>query len=211
MDYASESFLNSRISIKDRQLSTSLYRNPTETLMMLHFSSFHSNHIKEAIPYGQALCIDSICSDEKEHDGHLKALKDALIRTGYNAQLNHQFRHVTVKNRNDLLRRQTQDMTDRELFIFQYLPGAEKLYHVLHSLQCITNDNEHLTKIFPMSPLHAIKQLLNLKQTIVCSKLPSLQDNIDHNTIQPCHSNLCKTCQIFDMDTTIKRGNTTHH
>eukprot|EP00061_Rhincodon_typus_P006627 g27465.t1 len=36
-------------------------------------------------------------------------------------------------------------------------------------------------------------------------------DNIDRNTIQPCHSNLCQTRQIFDMDTTITCGNTTYH
>eukprot|EP00061_Rhincodon_typus_P011467 g36497.t1 len=35
------------------------------------------------------------------------------------------------------------------------------------------------------------------------SKLPSLQDNIDHNTTEPCHGNLYKTHQITDMDTTI--------
>eukprot|EP00061_Rhincodon_typus_P015946 g43901.t1 len=53
------------------------------------------------------------------------------------------------------------------------------------------------------SPLLAIKQLPNLQETIVSSKLASLQDNIGHNPIQSCHGNLCKTCQIFDMDTTI--------
>eukprot|EP00061_Rhincodon_typus_P006480 g27166.t1 len=51
----------------------------------------------------------------------------------------------------------------------------------------------------------------NLKQTIVRSKLPSLQDNIDHNTTQPFHGNLCKTCQIIDMNATITRGDTTQH
>eukprot|EP00061_Rhincodon_typus_P002745 g18350.t1 len=55
------------------------------------------------------------------------------------------------------------------------------------------------------------KQPPNHKQTIACSKLPSLQDNIDHNTIQPCHGNLCKTCQIIDMGTTITHGNTIYH
>eukprot|EP00061_Rhincodon_typus_P009721 g33430.t1 len=42
---------------------------------------------------------------------------------------------------------------------------------------------EHLTKIFPMPSLLDSKQPPNIKQTIVRSKLPSLQENIDHNTI----------------------------
>eukprot|EP00061_Rhincodon_typus_P005892 g25956.t1 len=94
-------------------------------------------------------------------------------------------------------------MTDGVPFVIQYFPGAEKLRHVLCSLQHIINDDEHLTKIFPTPPLLAFKQPPNLKQTIVCCKLPNLQDNINHYTTQPCHGNLCKTCQIIGMGTTI--------
>eukprot|EP00061_Rhincodon_typus_P006434 g27066.t1 len=130
--------------------------------------------------------------------------KDAFIRTGYDAQLNdRQFQRATEKNHNDLLKRQTRDTSDRVPFIIQYFLGVEKLHHVFRSLKHIIDDNEHLAKIFPMPLLVAIKQPPNLKQTIVCNKLPSLQDNNDHNTVQPCHGNLCKTCQIFDVDTTI--------
>eukprot|EP00061_Rhincodon_typus_P012443 g38184.t1 len=56
---------------------TSLYRKPTDNLTMLHFSIFHPKYVKEAIPYGQALHVHRICSDEEECDRHLKVLKDA--------------------------------------------------------------------------------------------------------------------------------------
>eukprot|EP00061_Rhincodon_typus_P011578 g36700.t1 len=105
---------------------------------MLQFSSFHLKHTEKAIPYRQALRIHRIYSNEGEHDRHLRVLKDALIRTGYDAQLIDQwFQCATAKNCNDLLRRQTQNMTDRVPFVIQYFPGAEKLHHVLHSLQHI--------------------------------------------------------------------------
>eukprot|EP00061_Rhincodon_typus_P017993 g46959.t1 len=128
---------------------------------------------------------------------------------GYDAQLiNRQFQHATAKN---FLRRQTLDKTDRVSFVIRYIPGAEKLCHVLRSLQHLIDDNEHLSKIFLMPLLLAFNQPPNFKHPIVRSKLPSLQDNIDHNIIQTCYGNLCKTCQIIDMDTTITHGNTTHH
>ncbi|XP_067839835.1 uncharacterized protein [Heptranchias perlo] len=144
MNYSSESvsFLDTRISIKDGHLSTSLYRTPTDNLTMLHFSSFHPNHVKEAIPYGQALRIHKICSDKEERDGHLQTLKDGLVRTGYDARLvNRQFRRATVKNRIDLLRRLTLDATNRVPFVIQYFPGAEKLRPVLRSLQHVIDDD----------------------------------------------------------------------
>eukprot|EP00061_Rhincodon_typus_P006132 g26440.t1 len=76
-----------------------------DNLTMLQFFSFHPKHIKKAILYRQARQIHRICSDEEEHDGHLKVLNDALLRTGYDAQLTDcQFCHATAKNRNYLLR-----------------------------------------------------------------------------------------------------------
>eukprot|EP00061_Rhincodon_typus_P009106 g32325.t1 len=86
---------------------------------------------------------------------------------------------------------------------FQYFREAEKLHHVLRSLQHVIDDDDHLAKIIPTNSLVTFKQTPNLKQTIVCSKLPSLQDNMDHNTRQPCHGNLCNTCQIIDINITI--------
>eukprot|EP00061_Rhincodon_typus_P008087 g30391.t1 len=113
---------------------------------MLHYSNYHPKHVKEAIPHGQALHMYRICTDE-EDDGHLKMMEDILVRTGNDAQLiDRQFQHATVKNRNNLLRRQTQDTTDRVPWIVQYFPGAEKLHHVFCGLQHVTDDNEHLTK-----------------------------------------------------------------
>eukprot|EP00061_Rhincodon_typus_P015298 g42900.t1 len=117
---------------------------------MLQISSFYHKYIKKASPYGQAIRIHRICSEEEEHDRHLKVLRNALLRTGYDAQLiDCQFQRATVKNCNNLFRRQTWYTTNRVPFVVQYFPGVEKLHHVLRSLQHIIYDNEHLIKIFP--------------------------------------------------------------
>ncbi|XP_072414138.1 uncharacterized protein [Chiloscyllium punctatum] len=114
----------------------------------------------------------------------LEVLRDALIRTGYDAQLlNCQFQSATARNHNDLLRRQACAATNRVSFIVQYFPGAEKLRPVLRDLQHIINEDEHLAKTFSPPSLLAFKQRPNLKQIIVCSKLPGFQDN----SIQPRH------------------------
>eukprot|EP00061_Rhincodon_typus_P007327 g28918.t1 len=119
------------------------------------------------------------------------------------------FRSATGRNLNDLLRRQTWDTTSRVPFVIQYFPGTEKLHHVLHSLQHVIDDDDHLTKAILMPPLLTFKQPPNLKQTTIRIKLPSLQENSDHDSTQPCHDNLRKTRQIINMDTTVTYGNTT--
>ncbi|XP_072436175.1 uncharacterized protein [Chiloscyllium punctatum] len=208
MDYSrlSVSILDTCVSIKDGHLSTTLYHKPTDNLTMLHFSSFHPKHIKTAIPYGHALHIHRICSDEEERDEHLEVLKDALTRMGYDAQLiDRQFQRATARNCNDL-RRQTRAATDRVPFVVQYFPGAEKLHHVFRDLQHIINEDEHLAKTFPTPPLLAFKQPPNRKQIVIHSKLPGCQDS----SLQPCQGRHCKTCQSVDIDTTITHGNTSH-
>eukprot|EP00061_Rhincodon_typus_P011565 g36676.t1 len=205
MDNSSESvsFLDTCISIKDGHFSISLYCKCMDNLTMLYFSSFYPKQVKEAITDGKALCIHRIYSDQEKHDGYLKILKDALIRTEYDAQLiDRQIRHAIVKNHNDLLGRQTQDTNCRIPLVVQYFPGAESLCYVLHRLHHVINDDEHLAKAIPTPPLLTFKQQPNHKQTIICSKIPSLQDNISHNMPQT-HGNSCKTCQIIDMETTI--------
>ena len=101
-------------------------------------------------------------------------------------------------------------MVDRVPFIVQHFLGAEKQRHFLWNLQHVIDVGEHLTRAIPTPPLLAFRQPHNLKQTIVHGKLPSLQENSDHNATQPCHSNLCKTCRIIDTDTIISRENTIH-
>eukprot|EP00061_Rhincodon_typus_P017940 g46882.t1 len=82
-------------------------------------------------------------------------------------------------------RRQTRDTSNRVPFIVQFFLGAEKLHHVFHSLEHIIDDEEHIAKISPTPPLLAFKQVPNLKQTIVHSELPSLQDNFTTTLYNP--------------------------
>eukprot|EP00061_Rhincodon_typus_P007301 g28874.t1 len=86
-------------------------------------------------------------------------------------------------------------MTDRVLLVAQYIPGVEKLRHVLCSLQHITDDDEHLVKVFPTSPLLTFKQLQNLKQTIVVLKAGKFAANNQPQYYTSSHGNLCKTCK----------------
>ena len=53
------------MSRKGRALEKDLYCKSTDAHHYLQKSSCHSWHVKKAIPYGQALSIRRICSDEK--------------------------------------------------------------------------------------------------------------------------------------------------
>ena len=72
-----------QVHLEDSQLSTSLYRKPTDTLQYLHFDSCHPSSHKLPIAYSQALRIHKICSRRSSAMQHCQELKSALIARGY--------------------------------------------------------------------------------------------------------------------------------
>ena len=85
-EYSEESinFLDVTVLKEGNHLSTDLYAEPTDTLQYLHASS---SHIKRAIPYGQALWLNRICSTNEFLDKRCDNLEAWLINRGYSITL----------------------------------------------------------------------------------------------------------------------------
>ncbi len=69
---------------KDNTIVTDLYSKPTDTHQLLHRSSCHPGHIKKAIPYGQALRLRRIRSEDSFSLERSKKLKLWFLDKGYN-------------------------------------------------------------------------------------------------------------------------------
>ena len=80
----SVSFLDVTITLKDGEVQTDLYSKPTDMHQYLAMSSCHPWHCKQAIPYGQALRLRRICSEEHQFKQRTTELKQYLIRRGHN-------------------------------------------------------------------------------------------------------------------------------
>ena len=57
-------FLDVRISQEEGALPTDLYCKSTDTHQFLHFRSCHHYIYKKSIPYGQAIRMKRICSND---------------------------------------------------------------------------------------------------------------------------------------------------
>lgn len=62
---------------------TGLHRKSAATNNLLHFSSFHSKHLRKGIPKGQFLRIRRNCSDEKDFKETAANLTDRFCTRGY--------------------------------------------------------------------------------------------------------------------------------
>ena len=85
-DYSTSkvSFLDVSI-IKDEgsDVYTDVYSKPTDTHQYLDFKSCHLRHVKETIPYGQALRLRRICILDNIFDEQIKELKRNLDKKGF--------------------------------------------------------------------------------------------------------------------------------
>ncbi|KAM4034767.1 LOW QUALITY PROTEIN: uncharacterized protein ACNLHF_021456 [Anomaloglossus baeobatrachus] len=57
-------YLDVEWSIEDNRIKSTLFHKPTSTNSLLHFSSFHPQHLKRGIPYGQFRVKRNYCQSE---------------------------------------------------------------------------------------------------------------------------------------------------
>ena len=69
-------FLDLNVSLRNGALHTDLYIKPTDGHQYLHYQSSHPLHIKNSIPYSQALRVSRICSSRKDFKTHVFHMKE---------------------------------------------------------------------------------------------------------------------------------------
>ena len=78
--YEKINFLDVVVYKENKHLSTDLYTKDTDTHQYLHATSCHRSCIKRAIPYGQAIRIKRICSDENNLNRRLLELESRIFK-----------------------------------------------------------------------------------------------------------------------------------
>ena len=76
-------FLDLNVSLRNDAISTDLYVKPGNGYQYLRYKPSHPEHIKNSIPYRQALRISRILSSEKDFEGHVDRMKEWFIARDY--------------------------------------------------------------------------------------------------------------------------------
>ena len=69
-------FLDLKVKLIDGKLETDLFMKPTDRHQYLYYLSSNPEHTKRSIVYSQILCVNSLCSLEKDFNYHKLNLKD---------------------------------------------------------------------------------------------------------------------------------------
>ena len=211
-NYSSESveFLDVRVIRHEGKLITDLYVKPTDTHQYLHASSCHVYHSKRAIPYSQALRLNRICSEPQFFDKRCNQLEEWLAKRGYKDSL---VREEILKarkfKRSDLLSRERADRKPPKLVLnITYHPKFAKLKSILSKIQILLTPNGEHQKVFDSVPVVGFKRGKSLKDLLVRSKLPKIdQGETPSGSCGHCHYRACKICANLPETTTFTGNN----
>ena len=76
-------FLDTKVSIVDHCVSTSLHRKETAGNTLLHAGSSHPRSLIESIPYGELVRARRICSSDAAFETECKIMETRLRTRGY--------------------------------------------------------------------------------------------------------------------------------
>ena len=117
-------FLDLNVSIRNGAISTDLYIKPTDGHQYLHYKSSHPEHIRNSIPYSQALRLSRICSSEKDFKGHVDRMKEWFLARDYPKSVVNEKINKVVFGMSQPSRKNSENHVP---FVVTYQPKVKKL------------------------------------------------------------------------------------
>ena len=167
-------FLDVMLTIVGPRIKTDLFVKETDTHQYLHFSSCHPFHTKKGIPYGQALRLRRICSDEQDFELRCEALKSWLLDRGFDSRMvSQQVDRAKGLDRNALLNKEEGRVSDSRInFVLTYHPALNtKIIEILHRNHRLLQTDDAHKWVFEEFPRVAFRRPKNLKDHLVRAKL----------------------------------------
>ena len=152
---------------KAGKLATKVHTKSTDRQAYLHKNSAHPSHLKKSIPYGQALRLKRICTEDDEFMKASIQLTEKLKKRGYDEkEINDQINRVEERNREELLRYKTKEPMTRIPCVLTYNPQLPNIKEAISNYWKILHINPQLKEIFDQQPIMAFRRNKNLGDII---------------------------------------------
>ena len=169
-------FLDLNVSLRNGALHTDLYIKPTDGHQYLHYQSSHPLHIKNSIPYSQALRVSRICSSEKDFKTHVSHMKEWFLARGYpEIVVNNQIDKV-VFGRDQSVKKNLESGIP---FVTTYHPKVKELGKLIRDLLPFLYSDGEVQKVFSPPLIVSYKSVGKIKY-IVRSKLYPVERKIGY-------------------------------
>ena len=182
-------FLDLNVSIRNGAISTDLYIKPTDGHQYLHYKSSHPEHIKNSIPYSQALKLSGICSSEKDFKGHVDRMKVWFLARDYPENVVNEQINKVVFGKNQPSRKNSENAVP---FVVTYHPKVKKLGKLIKDLLAFLYSDEEVQKVFSPPPMVSYRSARKIKDYLVGTKLYPLERNVG---CEGCGNGRCQVCK----------------
>ena len=161
-------FLDTHIYINEnRQLQTTLFTKPTDTHNYLHYKSAHPRHLRNSLPYSQALRLRRICTKDSELRSHCKQMEANFIRRGYHTEILHeQINKAITTPRETTLQKTLKERTKGIPLVTTFNSTLPQIGKILRERWDILKIKPKLRALFPEPPIIAFRRCKDLPEII---------------------------------------------
>ncbi|XP_069624016.1 uncharacterized protein [Ranitomeya imitator] len=160
-------FLDIRLSIEQSSIVCTLYRKPTSTNSLLHYTSFHPQHLKNGIPKGQFLRLKRNCSKETEFVQQSRDLSERFKRRGYpQKNISRAYQYARQQDRKNLFQKKVRDSSRPLSLITTFNNQWSDIRHVLERNWGILMSDTRTIPFISSSPCLVARRARNLKDNL---------------------------------------------
>ena len=186
-------FLDSKVSVTGKRVSTSVFTKPTDRKNYLHSKSYHPKATKESIAYSQATRLKRICTEEDDFKQAANRLKEDLTKRGYKEEkISEEIHRASTQNRETLLTYKEREDNKRIPLVVTYNRRLPKLKPILEESWKILAINETVRPNFIENPLICYRRNKNLRdilgQTRISRNKVVKQKSRTTGRCHPCRS-----------------------
>ncbi|XP_077136835.1 uncharacterized protein LOC143810080 [Ranitomeya variabilis] len=161
---SSVDFLDLKITAKDNRINTTLFRKKTATNSVLHYSSFHPNHLRNSIPKGQFLRVRRNCSTTTDFQNESRQLTNRFLERGYPRRaISRAFENARQKPREEVLKVQPRANKDQLSLVTRYNNQWDDVRRLMNDNWGILLSDSRLRTLVPNGPKMVARRARNLK------------------------------------------------
>ena len=191
----SANFLDINVSLKDGAIFTDLHIRPTDGHQFLHYKSSHPNHIKNSIPYSQALRISRLCSSQEDFSAHISNLKDWFLARDYPQKVVSEQIEKVVFGKQPFRK----DTCEQGVpFVATYHPKLNNLGKLLKNLQLFLYSDNEVQRVFSPAPIVSYRSARKIKDYIVRSKFYPIERKVGSSRCGNPRCQVCASMQVTD-------------
>ncbi|XP_071984330.1 uncharacterized protein [Engystomops pustulosus] len=192
-------FLDLRITTRDGHIETTLYRKETATNNLLHYSSFHPQHLRDGIPIGQFLRLRRNCSSQEEFQRHCTDLTNRFRKRAYPRKvISRAYMRAKHTKREDTFTPSTRKSDGKPCLTTPYHNQWSDIYKLLQKNWGILRSDPRLHPHITAKPRMIAKRARNLRDSLVQSHFQRPSQALGRG-IQLTGSYPCGDCTVCPM------------